>query len=75
MARIEVEIEDYLDEVDTKYLIKELKRRKKITDLDLNELDIPEFKTPELLLSYIKRLLHIRPWHDKERIISEINDL
>jgi hypothetical protein len=33
MARIEVEIEDYLDEVETRYLVKELKRRKVLPEL------------------------------------------
>ena len=77
MARIDVEIEEYLDEVDTKYLVQELKKRKnfKISELDLDNMDIPEFKTPELLLAYLKRILHLRQWHDKQRIIQEIEAL
>jgi len=77
MARIDVEIEDYLDEVDTKYLVQELKKRKdfKITELNLNDIEIPQFKTPELLLYYLKKLLHLREWHDKNRIIKEIQEL
>lgn len=77
MARIDIEIEDYLDEVDTKYLVQELEKRKdyKVTELDLRNLDIPQFKTPELLLSYLKRILHLREWHDKKRIIQEIESL
>jgi hypothetical protein len=77
MARIDIEIEDYLDEVDTKYLVQELQKRKDI-DLslfDLNNIDIPKFKTPEQLLSYLKRLLGLREWHDKKRIIQEIESL
>jgi hypothetical protein len=77
MARIDIEIEDYLDEVDTKYLVRELNKREgfKITEFDLNKIEIPSFKTPELLLSYLKKILHLREWHDKKRIINEIESL
>lgn len=77
MARIDVEIEDYLDEVDTKYLVQELKKRKdfKSIDLDLRDIEIPIFKTPEQLLKFIKLVLGLREWHDKKRIISEIESL
>lgn len=77
MARIVVEIEDYLDEVDTKYLVQELLKRKDRYKYkcDLNQNEIPEFKTPELLLSYLKKILHLREWHDKNRIIKEIQEL
>jgi|GEM_PF-5109930 len=85
MARIEVEIEDYLDEVDTKYLVRELLQRNdyekvlieenRKTALSINDIILPEFKTSDQILVYIKRLLGLKPWHDKDRIISEINNL
>jgi hypothetical protein len=85
MARIEVEIEDYLDEVDTKYLVRELLKRNdyekvlieenRKTALSINDIILPEFKTSDQILVYIKRLLGLKPWHDKDRIISEINNL
>jgi hypothetical protein len=77
MARIDIEIEDYLDEVATKYLVQELKKRAdfKPADLDLTTIEIPKFKTSEQLLKFIKQLLGLREWHTKERIISEINNL
>ena len=85
MARIEVEIEDYLDEVDTKYLVRELLQRNdyekvlieenRKTELSINDIILPEFKTSDQILVYIKRLLGLKPWHDKDRIISEINNL
>lgn len=78
MALIDIEIEDYLDEVDTKYLVQELlkrKNRKKYKSNPLDDLDIPNFNNPEQLLTYIKRLLKLRQWHDKKRIIAEIEQL
>ena len=55
MARIDVDIEDYLDEVDTRFLVREFQTRKKAGKLIkeiaviLDELDIngkwPEIKT------------------------------
>jgi hypothetical protein len=77
MARIDIEIEDYLDEVATKYLIQELKKRAdfKPSDIDLTDIEIPKFKTSDQLLKFIKQLLGLREWHDKKRIIKEIEDL
>lgn len=52
MARIDIDLEDYLDEVDTRFLIRELNNRKKIgqlkNDLDeiLDELEINDFCPP-----------------------------
>jgi hypothetical protein len=68
MARIDIEIEDYLDEVATKYLVQELKKRNDFTakDLDLTEIEIPKFKNSEQLLKYLKQLLGLRTWHDKK---------
>ena len=77
MARIDVEIEDYLDEVNTKYLVQELKRRKDLKDykLDIDQFEVPSFETPDALLKFLKRILGLREWHDKKRIISEIEQL
>ena len=81
MARIDIEIEDYLYEVDTKYLVKELAKRRDLKDhkAELKNIpqdwDLPEFKTQEELLNYIKRVLHLKPWHGKDRIIKEIQEL
>lgn len=79
MARIDVEIEDYLDEVDTKYLVRELEKRRDIKEfIDTNTLvniELPEFRNRQELLKYIKKLLGLRLWHDKQRVISEIEDL
>jgi hypothetical protein len=89
MARIDVEIEEYLDEVRTVILVRELVRRKHFEDelkkelqrtqtstkINAENLTLPEFKNPEQLLFYIKRLLGLRQWSDKKRIISEIESL
>lgn len=82
MARIDVEIEDYLDEVRSEYLFRELKRRKDFSDLikDYNDelkpkYIIPDFKTSEQLLDFIKVVLKLQKWHDKKRIIQEIESL
>lgn len=78
MARIDIEIEDYLYEVDTKYLVNELRKRKDGINqlgLDPEEIEIPKFKTPDHKLRFIKLILGLRQWHDKERVISEIQSL
>lgn len=77
MARIDVEIEEYLDEVSTKYLVQELEKRHDLKDykIDLYNIEIPEFKNGMQLLSYIKKLLGLREFHDMDRIISEIKSL
>ena len=77
MARIDIEIEEYLDEVDTKYLVQELNKRKDRNNyrIDIDDYDIPIFKDSEQLLKYIKRLLGLSKWHDKNRVISEIKEL
>lgn len=89
MARIDIEIEDYMDEVRTEYLVKECLRRHdfyKIMEAERkaetaeflknpDKMILPEFKTSDQLLSYIKRLLGLRQWHDKKRVISEIENI
>lgn len=77
MALIDIEIEDYLDEVDTKYLVQELQKRKDRKEykikLDLD--DLPDFKNSNEIFKYIRRVLGLREWHDKERVIDEIRNL
>lgn len=77
MARIDVEIEDYLDEVDTKYLVQELLKRKDRNKykIDITDFDILEFSNTRQLLNYIKRLLGLREFHDINRIINELKEL
>ena len=77
MARIDVEIEDYLDEVDTKYLVQELEKRDDVKNykLSIDHFQIPSFETPDELLRFLKIILDLREWHDKKRIISEIEQL
>lgn len=83
MATIDLDIEEYLDEVRTVYLFKELKKRKDfknyieeyIAETTTDKLPVPEFDSSDEMLKYIKALLHLRPWHDKNRIIQEINSL
>lgn len=76
MARIDIEIEEYLDEVDTKYLVQELEKRHDLKDYKINlDYEIPEFKDGTQLLKYIKKLLGLREFYDIERVISEIREL
>jgi len=75
MARIDVEIEDYLGEIDTKYLVQELRKRKDVKGIQLDNIDIPVFETDDQLLKYLKKILGLREWHDKKRIIQEIENL
>ena len=49
---------------------------KTIKEIDLlDDIDLPEFKTTNEILQYIKRVLQLRPWHSKEVVISEIKNL
>jgi len=85
MARIDIEIEYYLDEVRTEYLVneivkrkdavKELLKHKEIKIANIDEFTIPAFKTTDDVLNYIRIVLGLKKWHTKERIISEINNL
>lgn len=86
MARIDIDIEDFLDEVRTEDLITELSHREncksefkrlgvdildELSDEDVIS-DLEDRFTP---LNLIRKILGLRPWHDKERIIKEINEL
>jgi hypothetical protein len=91
MARIDIEIEDYLDEVTTKYLVRELLTRKdfnevlksenskyeKRTELfdDPKKFPLPDYKYTDDMVVYIKRILRLKQWHTKNRIIEEIINL
>lgn len=85
MARIDIEIEDYLDEVRTEYLFHEIKKRKDFKDFkdfikeyideEMPKYIIPEFKTSIEILDFIKLVLGLKKWHDKKRIINEIESL
>lgn len=76
MITIDIEVEDYLDKVETKYLVQELLKRKDLKKYNLNDDNyIPKFKTSDELLRYLKKLLCLREWHDKDRIIAEIKAL
>lgn len=85
MALIEIEIENYLGDIDTKYLVNELLKRKdavrelfkhkEIKDSNINELLIPVFRTTEDTLDYIRLILRLKKWHSKESIIAEIEQL
>lgn len=76
-----LDVEDYLDEASERTLIAELNRRgydliekKKVTK-DKDEYILPEFNTREELKKFIYQAMGIRQWHDKERLIAEINEL
>lgn len=77
MARIDIEIEDYLDEVDTRYLVQELQKRKDLKNykIKLDQFDLPDFKNSNEIFEYIKKVLGLREWHDKDRVIAEIREL
>jgi hypothetical protein len=83
MARIDIDIEDYLDEVSTRDLLSELKIRKNfISEVKTLGIDILKEIPDDDLIAYlidnyskeklIKKILCLREWHDKERIIEEI---
>lgn len=80
---VNIDIDDIIDEIDDDVLVDELNRRgynikqKKIrTSLhNLDDYEYPDFKTKEELLLFIKGVLGSRSWHDKNRVLDEINDL
>jgi len=81
---VDVDIEDYLDEVESKYLVKELNQRGfnipeeievKKDNYGKEIYSFPVFKTKEDLLRFVKEAIGLKPWHDKERVINEIKEL
>ena len=72
MAKVNVFIEDWVDidlnEIDTDDLMEELKSRDDVEEIEL----IPKFKEPQGQLAFIKETLGLKNWHDKERVLQEI---
>ncbi|MDR0692556.1 MAG: hypothetical protein LBF69_05920 [Prevotellaceae bacterium] len=66
MARIEIDLDDYVDKISTEVLLDELKRRGK----DIAA--IHEFKTDTEKINYLKAIFGLREFHDKERLLEEI---
>jgi hypothetical protein len=68
---VDIDIEDYLDEVKDKYLIAEIENRGyKVTGGKTKVAG----STKELI-KHIKELLNLQPYHTKERVMQEIKDL
>ena len=63
---IDIDIEDYLDEISTEVLLDELKRRGKEIKA------IYEFKSDTKKMNYIKAIFGLREIHTKERLLEEI---
>jgi hypothetical protein len=84
-VEVDIDIEDYLDECESKYMVRELNKRgfkipekegEVIKDLQGKEKYIfPDFKSPEHLLLFIKEAIGLKPWHDQQRVIDEIKNL
>lgn len=78
---MDIDIEDYLDEASERSLIDELNHRgydifeKMKASKNGDEYIIPKFKTREELKKFIYQAMDVRPWQNKDRLISEINDL
>jgi hypothetical protein len=80
MARIDIEIEDYLDEVRTEYLFHEIKKRKDFKDFIKEYIDeempkyiIPEFKTSIEILDFIKLVLGLKNGMIKKESLMKLN--
>lgn len=70
IEELESRHENFLSEVSDDTLLKEIKTR------HLNPDDIEfNFYTPKQILNHFKKRLGLREYHDKERIIKEIQDL
>lgn len=69
---LNVDVDLEMDEIDTQDLKDELERRKE----EINDEDfVPSFKTTDELLKYLNKVVGLKIWHSKERLIKEINDL
>jgi hypothetical protein len=84
MARINIDIEDYLDEVNTEILISELSKRSVKKTSYLSEIDLSEIDLKDLLfelqerksnLDIFRLILGLKKWHGKTEIIKEIEAL
>ena len=85
MALIEVDIdlEDYLDEVKSRYLVKELNKRgykipEKKEDVDVkeeSEFTFRDFETAPDVIKFLKKFMGLQHYQDNERLLTEIKDL
>lgn len=61
----EIDIDDLIEYVeDEGYVVSE-----KITE------EIPDFETPQKQIAFLKKVMGLKPWHTKERLIKEIEEL
>jgi hypothetical protein len=79
MARINIDIEDYLDEVNTEILISELSKRSVKKTSYLSEIDLKdllfELQERKSNLDIFRLILGLKKWHGKTEIIKEIEAL
>ncbi len=80
MARVDIDIEDYLDEVATNCLVEELRRRKGTKEAidecdDIEEILWAENFQKKSTIDKLREILQLKPWATKEEITKEINDL
>lgn len=70
---ISVDVDIELSIIDDDDLLEELNRRK--LSHFINKMDMPDFKTKEDHLDYIKVMLGLKNYHSKERVLQEITEL
>lgn len=73
--KIDIDIEDYLDEVETKHLQAELMRRKRTLAIDDDWTDLQPVTDPGELKQVLLHLLDLRAWHGKTRILQTIDEI
>ncbi len=71
LIEVDIDIEDYLGEVDTSDLLEELESR---DDFFLGDFSF-DFKTPKQQYEAVKKVLGLREFHDKERALRELQEL
>ncbi len=71
LIKVDINIDEYLDEVDTSDLLEELECR----SVDFEKSFDYDFKTPKHQYNAVKKVLGLREFHDKERVLRELQDL
>jgi hypothetical protein len=71
---VNADIDLDMREIETDDLVEELKRRGKEDELR-DEDFLPKFKTTDDLLKYLNKVVGLKPWHTKEKLIKEISEL
>jgi hypothetical protein len=75
MAHIYVNIEDYIDEIETDTLLRELRTRKKGWSFEIKDIkDLIIDTTERQKFELLKELFGLQERHTKERLLEEVTE-